>query len=63
MQTCDNTDGSYHCSCWDGYELNSDGYSCYGKLISYLTPLLLLAIELFALVIEQEYILCSKTNY
>ena len=29
-QTCDNTDGSYQCSCWDGYELTSDGYSCTG---------------------------------
>ena len=30
-QTCDNTDGSYQCSCWDGYELTSDGYTCIGE--------------------------------
>ena len=29
-QTCNNTDGSYQCFCWDGYELTSDGYSCTG---------------------------------
>ena len=29
-QTCDNTDGSYQCSCWDGYKLTSDGYNCTG---------------------------------
>ena len=32
-QTCDNTDGSYQCSCWDGYELtSSDGHTCTGEL-------------------------------
>ena len=30
-QTCDNTDGSYQCSCWDGYELTSDDYNCTGE--------------------------------
>jgi len=30
-QTCDNTDGSYQCSCWDGYELTSDYHTCVGK--------------------------------
>ena len=30
-QTCDNTDGSYRCSCWDGYELASDGHNCTGE--------------------------------
>ena len=29
-QTCDNTDGSYQCSCWDGYELTEDGHTCTG---------------------------------
>ena len=33
-QTCDNTDGSYHCSCWDGYELTGDSHSCTGKKTS-----------------------------
>ncbi|XP_065917242.1 multiple epidermal growth factor-like domains protein 6 isoform X3 [Dysidea avara] len=26
--TCDNTDGSYQCSCNKGYELTSDGHNC-----------------------------------
>jgi len=30
-QTCNNTDGSYQCYCWDGYELTSDEYICVGK--------------------------------
>ena len=30
-QTCDNIDGSYQCSCWDGYELTSDGHTCIGE--------------------------------
>ena len=25
-QTCDNTDGSYQCSCLNGYELANDGH-------------------------------------
>ena len=29
-QTCDNTDGSYQCSCRDGYELTSDDHNCAG---------------------------------
>ena len=29
-QTCDNTEGSYQCSCWNGYELTSDGHTCTG---------------------------------
>ena len=32
-QMCNNTKGSYHCLCFDGYELNGDGYSCKGKYI------------------------------
>ena len=28
---CVNTVGSYFCQCDDGYQLDTDGYSCYGK--------------------------------
>jgi len=31
-QTCDNTDGSYQCSCIKGYELTSDNHTCVGML-------------------------------
>jgi len=34
-QTCGNTDGSYQCSCLNGYELNNDGYTCTGKFQLY----------------------------
>ena len=30
--TCNNTDGSYNCSCNDGY--TGDGFTCDGKYIS-----------------------------
>ena len=30
-QTCDNTDGSYKCSCLVGYELTGDGQNCIGE--------------------------------
>ena len=30
-QMCNNTQGSYQCLCFDGYELTSDGYSCQGE--------------------------------
>ena len=30
QQVCNNTQGSHHCLCFDGYELNSDSYSCAG---------------------------------
>ena len=30
-QICNNTHGAYHCLCFDGYELQSDGFSCRGK--------------------------------
>ena len=30
-QTCNNTDGSYQCSCRNGYELTNDGHNCTGK--------------------------------
>ena len=29
---CHNTDGSFYCSCNDGYTLESDGINCIGKL-------------------------------
>ena len=29
-QTCNNIDGSYECSCQDGYELDSDNHTCTG---------------------------------
>ena len=28
---CTNTNGSYTCSCYDGYSLLTNGYSCSGK--------------------------------
>ena len=28
---CQNSEGSFRCSCNDGYQLNSDGYSCEGN--------------------------------
>ena len=31
-QTCTNTNGSYICSCFDGYVLDADGHSCNGKV-------------------------------
>ena len=32
-QTCDNTDGSYQCSCLNGYELANDGHNCSGMYV------------------------------
>ena len=29
-QVCENTVGSYQCSCWDGYELSVDNHTCTG---------------------------------
>ena len=29
-QTCNNIDGSYQCSCQDGYQLYSDNHTCIG---------------------------------
>ena len=28
---CENTEGSYVCSCGEGYELDTDGYTCIGN--------------------------------
>ncbi len=33
-QTCTNTVGAFQCSCSAGYQLNTDGLSCEGKLIT-----------------------------
>ena len=30
-QLCDNTEGSYNCSCMKGYELAENGRNCSGK--------------------------------
>ena len=38
-QICNNTAGSYQCSCRMGYTLNSDGHSCDGKASNYLSSL------------------------
>ena len=32
---CANTVGSYNCTCMDGYELESDNYTCTGGYIGY----------------------------
>lgn len=34
-QICSNTEGSYVCTCNNGYSLDSDGYTCSGKLFVY----------------------------
>lgn len=31
QHTCSNTDGSFECSCRNGYTLGSDGLLCIGK--------------------------------
>ena len=35
QQQCTNTVGSYSCSCYTGYTLNSNGKTCTGMLILY----------------------------
>ena len=30
LQVCDNTEGSYNCSCWTGYQLSGDLSTCEG---------------------------------
>ena len=37
-QTCENTVGSYVCSCGEGYELNLDGHKCTGIYVSLVIP-------------------------
>ena len=32
-QVCMNTFLSFNCSCDDGYDLNTDGYTCLGKIL------------------------------
>ena len=34
-QLCNNTDGSYECSCGPGFTLNSDGNTCSGNELGY----------------------------
>ena len=31
---CANTEGSYYCTCADGYELSGDNKTCVGELIT-----------------------------
>ena len=33
QQSCTNTNGSFFCSCYDGYELATDKQNCEGKLL------------------------------
>jgi fibulin 1/2 len=33
-QVCNNTVGSYHCLCFNGYLLNEDGFTCTGEPLS-----------------------------
>ena len=47
--TCENTDGTYVCSCKAGYELNNDQHSCEGKEHSYKLK--------FMLIIHLKYML------
>ena len=32
-QVCNNTQGSHHCLCYSGYELNEDGFTCTGNIL------------------------------
>ena len=31
QQICNNTHGSHNCACFNGYELNTNGFSCQGR--------------------------------
>ena len=35
---CHDSDGSYTCSCSNGYQLNSDGHTCEGKFVITTAP-------------------------
>ena len=37
-QQCNNVDGSYFCSCDDGYELQTDGFNCLGESCTVFPP-------------------------
>ena len=37
QHTCTNTDGSYNCSCYSGYQLKPDGLTCEGKIMIFLS--------------------------
>ena len=32
-QVCNNTQGSHHCLCYSGYELNEDDFTCIGNIL------------------------------
>lgn len=32
QHSCEDTDGAYNCSCYDGFELSPEGHICQGKL-------------------------------
>lgn len=34
MHSCNNTNGSYHCTCNSGYVLAADGHMCNGECVS-----------------------------
>ena len=38
-RTCENTVGSYVCSCGEGHELNTDGRTCTGVYVSLVTQI------------------------
>jgi len=73
-QTCNNTDGSYQCSCWDGYELTSDGHNCTGEyictnnicrylLVSHTTKLYMANLDKIFISESVKYLVASHTMH
>ena len=66
---CNNTEGSFFCTCGDGYNLNEDGRQCDGKnlgwclLMNDISGQQLIATSLMAVVFKQVDTLPALTFY
>ena len=51
-QTCTNTNGSYTCSCYNGYVLDADGHSCNGKVLVHITYVITASSQMLTSVVK-----------
>ena len=54
-QVCNNTEGSYYCDCYPGYELGLNNHTCNGRCTTFTKVLIYNGYYILDMILQTEY--------